>query len=243
MFEAVRSGFDGRVAVDDVMFLERPCTIPRMCSFEGQRCGYSSSGKVHWLHRNGHTATTTGPKTDHTLETKLGQKKSWQIEIFNYCCLFTEKKRNQDNFIVYFYFMSRLLHDGWHRQSHPSHWCRFCPHVPCSTGNHQNRVCVFLVPYGRRKPWWAKFSHTTLTDSYVLVKYVLTVHTLQVILRCTWSQRKERGWKSFLIIWIKETSGTLAMAMSRVVLLAGRYIKTRNKSRHDELTLIDMWVT
>ncbi|XP_037547712.1 apical endosomal glycoprotein [Nematolebias whitei] len=72
VFEVVRSGFDGRVAIDDVMFLERPCTIPRMCSFEGQRCGYSSSGKVHWLHRNGYTATTTGPKTDHTLETKLG---------------------------------------------------------------------------------------------------------------------------------------------------------------------------
>lgn len=75
------------------MFLERPCTIPRMCSFEGQRCGYSSSGKVHWLHRNGYTATTTGPKTDHTLETKLGQRKSWQIEIFKFCYLFTELYR------------------------------------------------------------------------------------------------------------------------------------------------------
>ncbi|XP_044029538.1 apical endosomal glycoprotein isoform X2 [Siniperca chuatsi] len=72
MFEAVRSGFDGRVAIDDVAFVGRPCTVPRMCSFEGQRCGYSSSGKVHWLHRSGNTATTPGPKTDHTLETELG---------------------------------------------------------------------------------------------------------------------------------------------------------------------------
>uniref|UniRef100_A0A8C3A127 MAM domain-containing protein n=1 Tax=Cyclopterus lumpus TaxID=8103 RepID=A0A8C3A127_CYCLU len=72
MFEAVRSGFDGRVAIDDVTFVDRPCTIPMMCSFEGQRCGYSSSGRVHWLHRSGHTATLTGPKTDHTLETELG---------------------------------------------------------------------------------------------------------------------------------------------------------------------------
>ncbi|XP_031133327.1 apical endosomal glycoprotein isoform X1 [Sander lucioperca] len=72
MFEAVRSGFDGRVAIDDVAFVDRPCTVPRMCSFEGQRCGYSSSGNVHWLHRSGHTATKTGPKTDHTLETELG---------------------------------------------------------------------------------------------------------------------------------------------------------------------------
>ncbi|KAL7376442.1 hypothetical protein ABVT39_008220 [Epinephelus coioides] len=72
MFEAVRSGFDGRVAIDDVAFGEGPCSVPRMCSFEGQRCGYTSSGKVRWLHRSGLTATVTGPKTDHTLETELG---------------------------------------------------------------------------------------------------------------------------------------------------------------------------
>ncbi|GLD73527.1 apical endosomal glycoprotein isoform X1, partial [Lates japonicus] len=72
MFEAVRSSFDGQVAIDDVSFVARPCTVPRMCSFEGQQCGYSVSGKVHWLHRSGYTSTTTGPKTDHTLETELG---------------------------------------------------------------------------------------------------------------------------------------------------------------------------
>ncbi|XP_041825093.1 apical endosomal glycoprotein [Melanotaenia boesemani] len=72
VFEAVRSGFDGRVAIDDVTFLAGPCTTPRMCSFEGQQCGYSSSGKVKWLHRSGHSSLMTGPKTDHTLETELG---------------------------------------------------------------------------------------------------------------------------------------------------------------------------
>ncbi|XP_056146869.1 apical endosomal glycoprotein [Lampris incognitus] len=71
VFETVRSGFDGRVAIDDVSFLARPCTMPRICSFESQRCGYSSSGTNRWLHRNGHSATT-GPKTDHTLETEMG---------------------------------------------------------------------------------------------------------------------------------------------------------------------------
>lgn len=73
MFEAVRSGFDGRVAIDDVAFVASPCTVPRMCSFEGQQCGYSSSGQAHWLHRSGHTTTISGPKTDHTLETELGK--------------------------------------------------------------------------------------------------------------------------------------------------------------------------
>ncbi|KAK2888523.1 apical endosomal glycoprotein [Channa argus] len=72
MFEAVRSGFDGQLAIDDVVFVDRPCSVPRMCSFEGQKCGYSSSGKVQWLHRSGHTSTITGPNTDHTLETVLG---------------------------------------------------------------------------------------------------------------------------------------------------------------------------
>lgn len=81
MFEAVRSGFDGRVAIDDVVFVDRPCTVARMCSFEGQRCGYNSFGKVHWLHRSGRTATTTGPKTDHTLETELGERKSHQRRV------------------------------------------------------------------------------------------------------------------------------------------------------------------
>ncbi|MEQ2237519.1 hypothetical protein ILYODFUR_023848, partial [Ilyodon furcidens] len=68
-FEAVRSGFDGQVAIDDVAFVDRVCTIPRKCSFEGQKCGYST---VKWLHRSGHNNTTTGPKTDHTLGTELG---------------------------------------------------------------------------------------------------------------------------------------------------------------------------
>lgn len=72
MFEAVRSGFDGRVAIDDVALVSGSCTVPRMCSFEGQRCGYSSSGKVQWLHRSGFTSTLAGPKTDHTLETEHG---------------------------------------------------------------------------------------------------------------------------------------------------------------------------
>ncbi|XP_024918601.1 apical endosomal glycoprotein isoform X2 [Cynoglossus semilaevis] len=70
-FEAVRSGFDGQIVIDDVAFVERPCSIPRMCSFEGQRCGYSSSGTIRWLHNSGSTIKT-GPKTDHTLETELG---------------------------------------------------------------------------------------------------------------------------------------------------------------------------
>uniref|UniRef100_A0A667Y0Y2 MAM domain-containing protein n=1 Tax=Myripristis murdjan TaxID=586833 RepID=A0A667Y0Y2_9TELE len=71
VFEAVHSGFDGRVAIDDVAFIPRQCTVPRMCSFEGQRCGYTSYGTTRWLHKDG-LSTTAGPKSDHTLETESG---------------------------------------------------------------------------------------------------------------------------------------------------------------------------
>ncbi|XP_078811764.1 apical endosomal glycoprotein isoform X1 [Oryzias latipes] len=73
VFEAVRSGFDGRVAIDDVALVDGPCNIPRMCSFEGDRCGYSSSSGGIWVHRSGQSSTAvTGPETDHTLQTDQG---------------------------------------------------------------------------------------------------------------------------------------------------------------------------
>ena len=74
VFEVLRWGFDGRVAIDDVALLERPCAVPRLCSFEGQVCGYTSSGAVRWGQRNGLAAAPTGgPKADHTLETEMGE--------------------------------------------------------------------------------------------------------------------------------------------------------------------------
>lgn len=69
MFEVVRFGFDGRVAIDDVTFSET-CHSPRSCSFEGNSCDFTSSGTVRWLYQNGRTIS--GPKTDHTLETSQG---------------------------------------------------------------------------------------------------------------------------------------------------------------------------
>uniref|UniRef100_H3CHH6 MAM domain-containing protein n=1 Tax=Tetraodon nigroviridis TaxID=99883 RepID=H3CHH6_TETNG len=69
IFEVVRSGFDGRVAIDDVSFVGRKCTVPRMCSFEEQLCGFTTSG---WHRRNGRTSAAIGPETDHTLETPVG---------------------------------------------------------------------------------------------------------------------------------------------------------------------------
>ncbi|KAK7896128.1 hypothetical protein WMY93_021453 [Mugilogobius chulae] len=72
VFEAVRSGFDGRVAIDDVAFADKPCDMSRMCSFEASQCDYWSSGPVLWIRTNGGLDYPEGPKTDHTLETNQG---------------------------------------------------------------------------------------------------------------------------------------------------------------------------
>lgn len=72
MFEATRSGFDGQLALDDVAFVAGPCSLPTMCSFESQTCGYTSSGRARWI-RQSWASTKTGPKTDHSLETENGE--------------------------------------------------------------------------------------------------------------------------------------------------------------------------
>ncbi|KAF4077069.1 hypothetical protein AMELA_G00203870 [Ameiurus melas] len=71
VFEAVRSGFDGQVAIDDVAFVKGLCSLPTMCSFEGQRCGYTNNRDGLWVLQTW-DATRTGPKTDHSLETEMG---------------------------------------------------------------------------------------------------------------------------------------------------------------------------
>ncbi|XP_072518488.1 apical endosomal glycoprotein [Salminus brasiliensis] len=71
VFEAVRSGFDGQVAIDDVAFVERSCSLPTMCSFEGHKCGYSSSSAAFWILQNW-DSSRKGPMTDHSLETQMG---------------------------------------------------------------------------------------------------------------------------------------------------------------------------
>ena len=71
MFEAQRSAFDGLVSIDDITFVPGLCSLPSMCSFEGQECDYSSSGTALWVRQRASSAN--GPKTDHTLETDNGE--------------------------------------------------------------------------------------------------------------------------------------------------------------------------
>ncbi|KAM9820210.1 apical endosomal glycoprotein [Neosynchiropus ocellatus] len=75
--EAVRSGFDGQVAIDDVSLTTDSCSVPRFCSFEEQQCGYQSSGEESWVWKNGRYDEIPGPETDHTLETIDGDMMDW----------------------------------------------------------------------------------------------------------------------------------------------------------------------
>lgn len=71
VFEAQRSAFNGLVAIDDISYVPGLCSLHNMCPFEGQDCGYSSSGVVPWVRQR--AGAGNGPKTDHTLETDNGE--------------------------------------------------------------------------------------------------------------------------------------------------------------------------
>ncbi|XP_041916019.1 apical endosomal glycoprotein [Alosa sapidissima] len=73
VFEAQRLSFDGLVAIDDITIVPGLCSLPSLCSFEGQTCGYTSTstGSPLWAHQRA-GAGPNGPKTDHTMETENG---------------------------------------------------------------------------------------------------------------------------------------------------------------------------
>ncbi|XP_075042409.1 apical endosomal glycoprotein [Mixophyes fleayi] len=73
VFDAVRDGSVGNIAIDDVTIMPGPCAPPTRCSFEAGTCGFSSEGKYKWtLHQNIHFNHQTGPSHDHTLQSFTG---------------------------------------------------------------------------------------------------------------------------------------------------------------------------
>nr|XP_045230048.1 apical endosomal glycoprotein isoform X6 [Macaca fascicularis] len=78
LFEGLRDGYHGTMALDDVAVRPGPCWAPHHCSFEDSDCGFSSGGRGLWRRQanaSGHTAW--GPPTDHTTETAQGMG-AWQ---------------------------------------------------------------------------------------------------------------------------------------------------------------------
>ncbi|NXK54334.1 AEGP protein, partial [Chauna torquata] len=71
-FEALRDGFVGDMALDDLALTAGACGAELSCSFEAGACGLASSKQPAWLRQSNGTGTTAGPPTDHTTGTAAG---------------------------------------------------------------------------------------------------------------------------------------------------------------------------
>uniref|UniRef100_A0A8C7B3K0 MAM domain containing 4 n=1 Tax=Neovison vison TaxID=452646 RepID=A0A8C7B3K0_NEOVI len=73
LFQGLRDGYHGTMALDDVAVRPGPCWASRRCSFEDSACGFSSSGQGLWTRQTNATGHVSwGPRTDHTTETAQG---------------------------------------------------------------------------------------------------------------------------------------------------------------------------
>ncbi|XP_049688273.1 apical endosomal glycoprotein [Accipiter gentilis] len=71
-FEALRDGFLGDMALDDLALTAGPCGAELSCSFEADACGLVASGQRTWLRQSNGTGTSAGPQADHTTGTATG---------------------------------------------------------------------------------------------------------------------------------------------------------------------------
>ncbi|KAM6371957.1 apical endosomal glycoprotein [Pluvialis apricaria] len=71
-FEALRDGFLGDMALDDLALTAGPCGAELSCSFEADACGLAASEQRTWLRQSNSTGNTAGPSADHTTGTATG---------------------------------------------------------------------------------------------------------------------------------------------------------------------------
>nr|XP_058928865.1 apical endosomal glycoprotein [Kogia breviceps] len=73
LFEGLRDGYHGTMALDDVAVRPGPCWAPKRCSFEDSACGFSTGGRGLWTRQANATGQGAwGPPADHTTETAQG---------------------------------------------------------------------------------------------------------------------------------------------------------------------------
>ncbi|XP_023556002.1 apical endosomal glycoprotein [Octodon degus] len=73
LFQGLRDGYDGIMALDDVTVRPGTCPAPQRCSFEESTCSFSTGGQGLWKRQNSASGTATkGPWADHTTETAQG---------------------------------------------------------------------------------------------------------------------------------------------------------------------------
>ncbi|XP_061867755.1 apical endosomal glycoprotein [Colius striatus] len=71
-FEALRDGFRGDMALDDVALRAGPCGAELSCSFEAGTCGLAPSEPQSWQRQSNGTGTAAGPAADHSTGTAAG---------------------------------------------------------------------------------------------------------------------------------------------------------------------------
>ncbi|NWH72664.1 AEGP protein, partial [Piaya cayana] len=71
-FEALRDGFLGDMALDDLALTAGSCTAELSCSFEADTCGMAGSTQQTWLRQSNGTGTVAGPAADHSTGTAAG---------------------------------------------------------------------------------------------------------------------------------------------------------------------------
>lgn len=73
LFEGLRNGYHGTMALDDIAVRPGPCWAPKSCSFEDSDCGFSPGGWGLWTHQsNASGLASWGPRIDHTTGTAQG---------------------------------------------------------------------------------------------------------------------------------------------------------------------------
>lgn len=72
IFEALRDGFLGSIALDDLTVTPGTCPAQRDCSFEAGECGFSVPKQQAWQRQNG--ARGWGPPVDHTMGEPRGSR-------------------------------------------------------------------------------------------------------------------------------------------------------------------------
>uniref|UniRef100_A0A8C2VCN2 MAM domain containing 4 n=1 Tax=Chinchilla lanigera TaxID=34839 RepID=A0A8C2VCN2_CHILA len=73
LFQGLRDGYDGIMALDDVTVRPGTCPAPWRCSFEDSACSFSSGGQGLWRRQTSTSGPAIpGPWADHTTETAQG---------------------------------------------------------------------------------------------------------------------------------------------------------------------------
>ncbi|GAB1286077.1 Apical endosomal glycoprotein [Apodemus speciosus] len=73
LFEGLRDGYHGSMALDDLTVRPGPCWAPKSCSFENSDCGFSPGGWGLWTRQsNASGLASWGPWIDHTTGTAQG---------------------------------------------------------------------------------------------------------------------------------------------------------------------------